>query len=407
MKRVLIAILAVVVISGLMFGCKPKPEEEGEVILLGAINAMTGLEAMVGNEHRWAYQQAVEDINAKGGVYVKELDKKLKFKLIVVDDKSTVDGAAAAAEKLIKLDKVDFVLGTVDTPMNIAAAAVAEKYKRLYVSTTFFPEMFAEQNFQWVADSFFSIMNLASSAAGCLDAIPPEQRPKNFCVFVGDNPDGHGFGGGAKAVLKNAGYKLALYEPFIEGSKDFSSSILRMKAANIDGLITLISSTDGMTLVRQLKENNLNLKYIWGAKGFWPIEFGEAMGKDADYIVSDGHWAEALGAPGSKELGKKYRDEFGKTKYSVTIGNFYSIVQHLAQAIEAAGSIDNTKVRDVYYSGTFVAKDTTEGDLAFNKDGVAEFPAVALQWMGGKRMPVWPITPEVWTLKLIPPWDER
>ena len=174
-----------------------------------------------------------------------------------------------------------------------------------------------------------------------------------------------------------------------------------------DTLITLMNSTDAMTLVRQLKENDVNLKYIWGAKGFWPIEFGEALGKDADYIVSDGHWAEALGAPGSKALGKKYRAEFGKTKYSVTIGNFYSLVQHLAQAIEAAGSIDNVKVRDVYYSGTFVAKDTVEGDLAFNKNGVAEFPAVALQWMGGKRMPVWPITPKVWTLKIIPPWNER
>jgi len=406
MKRMLIAILAVVVLSGMMFSCKPKPADE-QAILLGAINSMTGVEAMVGTEHRWAYQQAVDDINAKGGVYVKELDKKLPLKLIVADDKSSVDGAAAAAEKLIKLEKVDFVLGTVSTPMNTSGAAVAEKYKKLYVTTTFFPEMFADQHFQWVADSFFSIMNLAGSAAGCLDAIPEDQRPKNFCVLVGDNPDGHGFGGGAKAILEKYGYNLALYEPFIEGSKDFSSSILRMKAAKVDALITLINSTDGMTLIRQLKENNVNLKYIWGAKGFWPIEFGEALGKDADYIVSDGHWAEALGAPGSKELGKKYRAEFGKTKYSVTIGNFYSLVQHLAQAIEAAGSIDSTKVRDVYYSGTFVAKDTTEGDLAFNTSGLAEFPAVALQWMGGKRMPVWPISPKVWTLELIPPWDQR
>jgi branched-chain amino acid transport system substrate-binding protein len=325
----------------------------------------------------------------------------------VADDKSTYDGAAAASEKLVKLHKVDFVLGTVTTPQNINAASVAEKYKRLYIGTTFFPEMFADQNFKWVAASFFSIAELAGSAAAVLDALPANQRPKNFCVLVGDNPDGHGFGGGMKETLKKYGYNLALYEPFTEGSKDFSSSILRMKASKVDALITLINSTDGMTLIRQIKENDYNLKYIWGAKGFWPIEFGEALGKDADYVVSDGHWAEALGAPGSKELGEKYRAEFGPTKFSVTIGNFYSLVQHLAQAIEKAGSIDSAKVRDVYYSGTFVAKDTTEGDLAFDTNGLATFPAVALQWMGGKRMPVYPISPDVWTLKLIPPWDQR
>jgi branched-chain amino acid transport system substrate-binding protein len=407
MRKLLFITVSLVIVNGLIFTPTTTLAAAKKEILLGALNFMTGIETMVGSEHRWAYQQAVKDINAKGGVYVKDLGKKLPLRLVVVDDESDVAKAAGAAEKLIKLQKVDFVLGSVSTRININGASVAEKYERLYVSTTFFPEMFAEQKFKWVAASFFSIAKLAGSAAACLDPVPAAGRPKNFCVFVPDDPDGHGFGRGAKATLAKYNYKLALYEPFTPGGKDLSASILRMKAAGCDGLITFLSSMDGITLVRQLKENKVNFKYIWGAKGFWPIEFGEALGKDADYIISDGHWAEALGAPGSKELGEKYRAEFGSTKYSVTIGNFYSLVQHLVQAIQKAGSIDNAKVRDVYYSGTFVAKDTTEGDLAFNKIGIAEFPAVALQWMGGKRMPVYPPSPKVWTIKLIPPWDKR
>ncbi len=418
MKKLLFIIFSLVVVSSLIFsGCpKPPPEELPPTppeytgpteILVGAINSMTGVEAMVGNEHRWAYEQAVEDINAAGGVYVADLGKTLPMKLVVVDDQSDAAGTSAAAEKLIGLEKVDFILGSVDTPLNINGAAVAEKYQRLYITTTFFPEMFADQKLTWVVDSFFSIMNLAGSAAACLDPIPAADKPQNFCVLVEDNADGQGFGGLAQGIVEGKGYNVALYEPYTPGSKDFSSSILRMQSANVDAIITLCSSTDGMTFIRQIKEANYNLKYIWGARGFWPIEFGESLGADADYIVSDGHWAEALGAPGSKELGDKFRAEFGATKYSVIIGNPYSLVQALAQAIEAAGSLDNTKVRDVFYSGTFVAKDTTEGDLAFNNIGLAEFPAVAMQWMDGKRMPVWPYSPDVWTLKLIPPWDQR
>ncbi len=406
MKKFLFVIVSVVFVSTMILSGYAVSAEKKE-ILLGAINSMTGVEAMVGNEHRWAYQQAVKDINTKGGVYVKELGKKLPLRLIVADDQSNPAGASAAAEKLIKLEKVDFVLGAVSTVLNINGASVAGKYKKLYVTTTFFPEIFGNFKYSWVADSFFSIAQLAGSAAAILDALPKADRPKNFCVLVEDNADGQGFGGGAKATLENKGYKVALFEQFVPGTKDFSSSILRMKRAKIDGLITLISSTDGITLIRQMKEADFAPKYVWGARGFWPIEFGEALGKDANYMVSDGHWAEALGAPGSKELGDKYRAEFGATKYSVTIGNFYALVQALAQAIEAAGSIDNKKVRDVFYSGTFVAKDTTEGDLAFNKQGLAQFDAVALQWMDGKRMPVYPISPDIWTLKLIPPWDER
>jgi branched-chain amino acid transport system substrate-binding protein len=409
MKKLLfVIILSIALMSGLIFTPVTAPAAAKKEILLGAINPMTGVEAMVGNEHRWAYQQAVKDINAKGGVYVKDLNQKLPFKLIVVDDRSDPAGTTAAAEKLIKLEKVDFILGSVDTALNINGGAVAEKYKKLYVTTTFFPEMFAEQKFKWVADSFFSIAELGNSAAACLDPVPAANRPKNFCVLVEDNADGQGFNEhGAKPVLEKYKYNLALLESYTPGSKDFSSSILKMKNAKIDGIITLCSSTDGLTFIRQMKEAKFAPKYIWGARGFWPIEFGEALGKDANYIISDGHWAEALGAPGSKALGDKYRAEFGATKYSVTIGNFYALVQALQQAIEKAGSLDSAKVRDVFYSGTFVAKDTTEGDLAFNKTGVAQFKAVALQWMDGKRMPVYPYSPKVWTIKLVPPWDKR
>jgi len=409
-----VAILAVV--SMLLLGCPKAPVTVTTTetaaagpteILVGAINSMTGVEAMVGTEHRWAYQQAVADINANGGVYIKELNKRLPIHLIVEDDTSDPAGTTAAAEKLIKLDGCNFILGSVDTPLNQNGAAVAEKYKKLYVTTTFFPENFVDQKLTWTVDSFFSIVNLCGASVGCLEPIPTADRPKNFCVLVEDNSDGQSFSGVAKGIVEGAGYKVALLESYTPGSKDFSSTILRMKDANVDAIITLCSSTDGITFIRQIKEANYNLKYIWGARGFWPIEFGETLGKDANYIISDGHWAEALGAPGSKELGDKFRAQFGATKYSVVIGNPYSLVQALAQAIEAAGSLDNTKVRDVFYSGTFVAKNTTEGDLTFDTHGLATFSAVSLQWMDGKRMPVWPITPSVYTVQLIPPWDQR
>jgi len=408
MKKLLLVVLALALTGGLIVPLSQAGAAAKNEIIIGAINSMTGVEAMVGNEHRWAYEQAVRDINAKGGLFVKEFNKKLPVKLIVADDQSSASGASAAAEKLIKLDKVDFVLGSVDTAMNINGGNVAEKYKKLYVTTTFFPENFAEQKFTWVVDSFFSIAELGNSAAASLDPIPPAQRPKNFCVLVEDNEDGQSFNKfGAGPVLEKYKYHVALLESYTPGSKDFSSSILRMKDANVDAIITLCSSTDGMTFIRQMKEANFAPKYVWGARGFWPIEFGESLGKDANYCISDGHWAEALGAPGSKALGDKYRAQFGQTKNSVTIGNFYSLVQALAQAIEKAGTLDNTKVRDLFYSGTFTAKDTTEGDLAFNKQGLAQFKAVALQWMDGKRMPVYPISPKIWTIKLMPPWDKR
>ena len=74
---------------------------------MGAVNSLTGMNAMTAAECKWAYEQAVADINKKGGVFVKELNKKLPIKLIFADDKSTADQGAAAMERLIKVNKID------------------------------------------------------------------------------------------------------------------------------------------------------------------------------------------------------------------------------------------------------------------------------------------------------------
>ena len=64
MKKLLFMILSLVLLNGLIFTPAPAPAAGKTEILLGALNSMTGIEAMVGGEHRWAYQQAVKDINA-------------------------------------------------------------------------------------------------------------------------------------------------------------------------------------------------------------------------------------------------------------------------------------------------------------------------------------------------------
>src|SRR5208283_3158030 len=71
-------------------------------IIVGAINSMTGPNNMTGAEQKWSYEQAVADINKKGGVFVKDLGKKLPIKLVFADDKSLPDEAAAGMERLIR-----------------------------------------------------------------------------------------------------------------------------------------------------------------------------------------------------------------------------------------------------------------------------------------------------------------
>ena len=367
-------------------------------IRIGTINSLTGLNAMGGKEHRWAYETAIADINAKGGVYVKSLGKKLPLRLIIADDKSAAADAAAAMERLIKLDKIDFGLSTDVTPLNIAAATVCEKYQRYFQIVISWLDFIEKENFKWVSDMFTDTARASALPFWVWETLPEEQRPKRPALLVEDNQDGQGFGMGFKKWAKEYGYKFVVDEPFTPGTKDFSSHILKYKYANVDALLVLCPPTDGITLLRQMEEQNLSIPYIQGYKGFWPREFVKAMGDASNYIIHDGFWSDKLGAPGAKELQEKFVKDFGRD--SVNIGLSYANVQILAMAIERAGEVDSAKVRDEVFGGEF--KGTMMGDVKYNEKGLAFTPLIPMQWWNGERMPVYPPNPAVWTLKLKP-----
>jgi len=229
------------------------------------------------------------------------------------------------------------------------------------------------------------------------DSLEPADKIKRPAVITEDDLDGQYFKEKFEYWAKEHGYAFVVDDAAPVGAKDFSSLILKIKAANADALIFEGPPTDGITFLRQAKDATLKLRYIQGWKAFWPSEFVKAMGKDADYVIHDGFWSENLGTPGAKELGQRYEKEFGKS--SVSAGYHYATLQILATAIERAGSFDSARVRDAVFGHEFTG--TTRGDIKFNKGGIAEITCLGLQWWKGERMPVWPPIKE-WKLKMIP-----
>jgi len=108
------------------FGLAADPPKE---ILIGANTPVTGMFAGFG-QGVWGIQEAVNDLNKMGGVFVKEYGKKIPMKLIVVDNESDPGKSATLAEELILRYKVHF-LAPPNQPLtlNIPQANTADKYK--------------------------------------------------------------------------------------------------------------------------------------------------------------------------------------------------------------------------------------------------------------------------------------
>jgi branched-chain amino acid transport system substrate-binding protein len=176
-----------------------------------------------------------------------------------------------------------------------------------------------------------------------------------------------------------------------------------MKDKNIDALFCFLSPADGITLVKQMKEQNFSPKFVFGWKGFWPTEFVKALSSDANYIGHDGFWFEGLPYPGAAELGQAFKDSHDGLD-SVSVGLPYAAMQILAKAIENAGSTEPAAVRDAVFGHTF--KDTVMGDITYDAAGIATTSMLALAWKDGKRVVNYPQIPDQ-KFEWFVPWDSR
>ena len=82
---------------------------EGDTITLGSAISLTGKYSTNGIHAKNGYELAVKKINETGGVKVG--GKSYQLKVVYYDDESTPARGAQLAERLIKQDAVQFMLG--------------------------------------------------------------------------------------------------------------------------------------------------------------------------------------------------------------------------------------------------------------------------------------------------------
>jgi branched-chain amino acid transport system substrate-binding protein len=115
MNKRIVAALAIVIIVIAAFGALYAfgVFNPAQTIKIGVV---AGMQTPEGQDIDRAAQLAIDEINAAGGVYVKDLDKNLKMELVLVD---TVDDAAgntaAPVTRAITNDKVDLLVGGATT----------------------------------------------------------------------------------------------------------------------------------------------------------------------------------------------------------------------------------------------------------------------------------------------------
>src|SRR5262249_54496309 len=80
-------------------------------VTVGLLVPVTGAAAAEGESNLRGATLAVEQINAQGGIYVKDRGGRMLVDLVVGDTRTTSDEGAAAADRLVNQERVDVVAG--------------------------------------------------------------------------------------------------------------------------------------------------------------------------------------------------------------------------------------------------------------------------------------------------------
>jgi len=377
-----------------------------EAIKIGGALPLTGKFAAGGKELKEGYQMAVADINASGGVYVKEFDKKIPIKIILLDDESDPTKTVSRLEKLYSIDKVITYVGGYGSGLNAAAAPVAEKNKVPIVAVAFSLLAPHKQGYKYLYSPFVKTDLGVSNCFDLLDTLPEGKRPEKIAIFAEKTGWGKEFGYYVTEEAKKRGYKIVTHEKYGPRTKDFSSLILAAKSAGAEVVFAVPTPPAAIAIAKQMKE----LDYNPGGAIFWrgagAAAWPKNLGKDGDYVCYMTNWDYNFGYPGSKEMVAEFKSKHGRLP-ACSVGYGYAVIQIIGNAIERAGTLERDAIRDAIASTTNLM--TVQGPLKkFRKDGVGVCTPAVMQWQDGNSQVVY--HEEFITAPFIypmPKWNER
>jgi branched-chain amino acid transport system substrate-binding protein len=327
------------------------------------------------------YKMWVDEVNAKGGIYVKQFKKKLPIELIIYDDKSDIGTAVKLVEQLILKEKVDFILPPWGTAMHFAIAPVITKYKYPMIGPTISSEKLREIAHK--VPYFFGILNMPREQAAALVDLLEEMGVKKVALIYVADAYGIEWTGKVAPDLGLKKIDVAVLKSYPLDTKDLSPLLKTIKAAEVDALLCMSYPNDTFLLTKQAKEMGYNPKLFYLGVGVaFPIYKQMFGGPEAiEGIMGAGAWNPKVPYAGAKEYYDRHLKKWGKEPDFWGSAFAYASLQILEQSIEKVGSLDRTKIRDYIATATFP---TVIGPVKFEGGFNVQSPGEIGQWQNGQ-----------------------
>lgn len=325
----------------------------GAQVHVAVAGPLTGEYASFGAQMQSGAEQAVADINARGGV----LGEKLVLE--VGDDACDAAQAVAVAQKFAS-DHVTFVAGHYCSSASIPASKVYAKEAILQITPASTNPKFTDEG-GWNTFRTCGRDDKQGEVTG--RTLATEFKDKKVAILHDNSTYGKGIADETKKNANAQGKQETLYAAYTPGEKDYTPLIDTLKQAGIEVIYIGGYHTEIGLIARQAKDQGLKVQII-APDTIQTDEFWQIAGDAGEGVIMT-FAPDPRKRPAAAVVVKEFRDRGvepeGYTLYT------YAAFQAWAEAAEKAKSTDPKQVADALK--TVGPWDTVLGPLAFDAKG--------------------------------------
>src|SRR5438552_10210142 len=362
----------------------------GAPIIFGAAVSLTGSQSKEGGLTKQGYDLWLDWINQRGGILVN--NAKHPVQIIYEDDQSNANLSATLVEKLITVEKAQFILGPYGSSATAADAIVVEQDGIPMVEANGAAQSIFSHGYKYT----FGVLSPANkylTGVLCMAATLSPQPTTIVMLSANDNFSLEV----AKAVADYApskGMQIVFNKSYPAAAPDVSGLISQAKAANPDIVMNSGHLAEAININKAAKQLGLNAKIFAYSVGPSTPDFISALGPDANFVFDGSQWTPQVKYKPTFYLSVSDYVKAYEAKYNSSQPPDYHVAESTAaclafqKAIENAGSLDPTKVRDALASLDVM---TFFGQIKFDSRGINIYkPMVVEQIQNGTHYTVFP-----------------
>ncbi len=320
-------------------------------IKVAVVGAMSGPVAQYGDQEFTGAEQAVADINAKGGI------NGDKLVITKYDDACDPKQAVAVANKVVN-DGVKYVIGHLCSSSTQPASDIYEDEGIIMITPAATAPELTDRGYKLVLRTTGLDSDQGPTAAKyILDKVKPER----IAIIHDKQQYGEGLARAVQDGLKAGGGNIVFFDGVTAGEKDFSTLVARLQKDNIDFVYYGGYHPEMGQILRQARAAGLKTQFM-GPEGVANVSLSNIAGESAEgLLVTKPKNYDQIPAnqPIVEAIKAKKQDPSGAFVWTT-----YAAVQALADGLNKTTEPDEMAN---YLKGATI--ETVMGPLSWNEKG--------------------------------------